>query len=73
MIETIWTKATLRASTELWKHLHQAEPHMAERAYWEGYAMYSVRAREQWVHPYHKSGSIRATVRTWCTARPVVR
>ncbi|PWH16961.1 MAG: hypothetical protein DDG58_08510 [Ardenticatenia bacterium] len=48
-------------------------PMMAERDYRKGYAMHSVKAREQWVHPYHKLGSIRATARTWCTARPVVR
>ncbi|PWH20215.1 MAG: hypothetical protein DDG58_03035 [Ardenticatenia bacterium] len=46
---------------------------MAERAYREGYAMHSVKARELWVHPSHKLGSIHATARTWCTARPVVR
>jgi hypothetical protein len=35
--------------------------------------MPSVKAREQWVHPSHKLGGIRATARTWRTARPVVR
>ncbi|PWH19901.1 MAG: hypothetical protein DDG58_03495, partial [Ardenticatenia bacterium] len=46
---------------------------MTERAHREGYAMHSVKAREQWVHPSHKLGGIRVTARTWRTARPVAR
>jgi hypothetical protein len=37
---------------------------MAERDYRERYAMHSMKARKQLVHPYHKLGSIRATART---------
>ncbi|PWH19867.1 MAG: hypothetical protein DDG58_04030, partial [Ardenticatenia bacterium] len=33
---------------------------MTERAYREGYAMHSVKAREQLVCTYHKLGSIHA-------------
>ncbi|PWH19800.1 MAG: hypothetical protein DDG58_04255 [Ardenticatenia bacterium] len=64
MIERILTKGGTPRIHGLWQHLRQAEYRMAERDYRERYAMHSMKARKQLVHPYHKLGSIRATART---------